>query len=224
MREIDSDALRFVLPSLGIGSPIASTRPAVFDDDVLQQILDVGPLIRRGLSNRPTQWGGIFQLLFDHANTSGAAQTSSIAIDPWLGPSSSTPAEVQNGWVPQPDADLWLLYASLRDRSGTDTIEWAQLEMGTTTTPIPRLARTNGASLTTDTIPVIASWDDVAPVNNIVPDVTGATLVKLGLRVGHPGIQDDIVSRLRMSGNGEYHMAVYCMFTPPGLGQDAIAF
>lgn len=41
MRDVDSAALEGVAKSLGIGAPGTATTPVEFDDDVLQQVLDV---------------------------------------------------------------------------------------------------------------------------------------------------------------------------------------
>lgn len=45
MREVDTDALQLVAPALGIGNPATATLPVVFDDENLQQTLDVGRYI-----------------------------------------------------------------------------------------------------------------------------------------------------------------------------------
>lgn len=59
MRDIDTDALEAVARSLGVGAPATATRQVVFDDDHLQQALDVGPLVRyrAGRSQGPNAQG-----------------------------------------------------------------------------------------------------------------------------------------------------------------------
>jgi len=52
MREVDTQALRSVARSLGIGNPSTATAPVVFDDDNLQQSLDVGALVSYGSARR----------------------------------------------------------------------------------------------------------------------------------------------------------------------------
>lgn len=47
MREVDTDALLGVAPFLKVGNPATATRQVVFDDENLQQVLDVTPLIAR---------------------------------------------------------------------------------------------------------------------------------------------------------------------------------
>lgn len=41
MRQVDTEALDLVAPSLGIGAPGTATAPVIFDDDTLVQVLDV---------------------------------------------------------------------------------------------------------------------------------------------------------------------------------------
>lgn len=46
MRQIDTAALAAVARSLGVGNPATATQAVEFDDDNLQQSLDVGPTVR----------------------------------------------------------------------------------------------------------------------------------------------------------------------------------
>jgi len=50
MREIDTNALELVAPSLGVGNPATVTSQALFDDETLQQALVVNQLAMRSRS------------------------------------------------------------------------------------------------------------------------------------------------------------------------------
>ena len=108
MRQIDTDALRLVSSSLGIGNPSGATAATDFDDDLLQQVLNVGGLISRGRTPFPSS--GIFGA--NIANVHGAANELSTDFNPYRISASGLTA--QSPW-PDPvpdDMDVWLLGAS----------------------------------------------------------------------------------------------------------------
>lgn len=98
MRKIDSAVLQSIARSLrlfGSGSPETE-----YDDGVLQQVLDVGPLIRRGGALGPTEglWtAGI-------VNTHAAADSQSTSVNPYaiVAPASGFPSPIPEG------SDVWI--------------------------------------------------------------------------------------------------------------------
>lgn len=70
MREVDTDALLRVAPFLGVGNPATATRQVVFDDENLQQMLDVYPLIARATG---------FYVDFQDQNNVSANNTQRVA-------------------------------------------------------------------------------------------------------------------------------------------------
>lgn len=102
MREIDTDALRLVAPTLGVGNPATATRGVLFDDENLQQVMEVTPEIRRAATIAPTS--GVFGAAI--TNTHGAAGQIVTTRDPYdLAVASGA------GWPdPIPDElEVWLL-------------------------------------------------------------------------------------------------------------------
>jgi hypothetical protein len=77
MRPVDTDVLREVQKALGI----RLQGNAEFDDGVLQQVLDAGPLIRRGGTIFPSDgiYGLTFELDFDGINP----QTQTVVWNPY---------------------------------------------------------------------------------------------------------------------------------------------
>ena len=100
MKLLDSRALEFVNRVLGISGG-AGTRVEV-DDGVLQQVFDVGPLIRRGRSPA----SGILSTGILNTHSGAAASTASGTIDPY-----GANALAVGLWpkpIP-PELDVWVL-------------------------------------------------------------------------------------------------------------------
>jgi len=105
MREVDSSALRLVAQALGIGNPHTVVGEVLFDDGVLQQVLNVMPLVRRAGTLAPTT--GIYASDFDQAHVAAGALLTTF--DPYA------PASPGAGW-PSPvplGFDAWLLSVQL---------------------------------------------------------------------------------------------------------------
>jgi hypothetical protein len=106
MIELDSEALAQVNKFLGVSSPAGML--ADFDDQVLQQTLDVGALIRR--ARTPALSEGIFTCRL--ANTHAGAGSIVAAVDPY-DPATATPANFEDsGYLFPVDStrwDVWLL-------------------------------------------------------------------------------------------------------------------
>jgi hypothetical protein len=108
MRPVDTDVLREVQKALGI----RLHGNAEFDDGVLQQVLDAGPLIRRGGTIFPSDgiYGLTFELDFDGINP----QTQSVVWNPYdseYTAASTTGLTKGDFWPPvMPDnLDAWII-------------------------------------------------------------------------------------------------------------------
>lgn len=136
MRDVDSDALRVVEQTLGIGRPASATRPVELDNDVLQMVWDVGGQIRRGVA--PPSSEGIFTLAMkhDHPTSDGVIESS---IDPYDGDGVCEDVAgdwdigglwplVQNDRVRQ-GIDVWLLYSAAVIVAGPTNFDSAVLEL-----------------------------------------------------------------------------------------------
>lgn len=113
MKRVDSDALGIISRSLGLTGTGAATTE--FYDGALDQVLEVGPLVRRGRTAARTQ--GLFTGLME--NVHAAANTQITRVTPYvLGVGAVAP-------YPDPvpaQFDVWLLGAIMRQMSGTGTV------------------------------------------------------------------------------------------------------
>lgn len=101
MQEVDSAALHAVSKSLGLSTP--GGQRTDFDDENLQQVLDVGPLIRRGRALGAR--GGAFSAYV--VNTHPAADTQTTNLDVYK---LATPTQGAGWPSPVPEGyDAWLV-------------------------------------------------------------------------------------------------------------------
>jgi hypothetical protein len=110
MRDVDSQALRLVSRALGIGNPVTAVEQVSFDDSVLQQVLEVGPLVRRGGTLERT--AGLYMADFDNVHAAPGAVASSV--DPYApsSPGAGYPSPVPTG------LEVWLLGAQVAAVAG----------------------------------------------------------------------------------------------------------
>jgi len=113
VKRVSSDALSSVNDALGLtGRGSANTE---MTDGTLDQVLDVGPLIRRGRT--PAATGGLFHCAFENVHA-GAGDIANF-IDPYepgaLGVEPYGPSVPR--WF-----DLWVIGVNANRRSGTGTI------------------------------------------------------------------------------------------------------
>lgn len=120
MREVDSPALSTVLRALGIGSPSTATAPVTFDDDNLQQVLDVTPMVRRGGSLAASIGGeGLFGL--NMSTTHAGAGAEIVTVDPYALLSSAF------GETDPTKFDIWLLMGCSSTTAGTGAFTAAEV-------------------------------------------------------------------------------------------------
>ena len=120
MKRVDSDALNVLTKALGLtgrGAPVTE-----LTDGIVDQSLDVVPIIRRGRTLAGSE--GIFTAVFNNEHTD--AETIANSIDPY-----KVPAAIAIAPYPAPEMpkqfDVWLLQAHMIRISGSSTIR-AMLE------------------------------------------------------------------------------------------------
>ena len=115
MKKIDSDALNVLTKALGLtgrGAPVTE-----LTDGLVEQTLDVVPVIRRGRTLAGSQ--GIFTAVFNNEHTD--AETIANSIDPYKVPAAVAIAPYPAPAMPQ-QFDVWLLAAHMIRVSGSSTI------------------------------------------------------------------------------------------------------
>lgn len=142
-RDLESGALELVDGALGAKAPATLTRPTTWDDENLQQVLDVSSLVSRGTGqDLSAGTEGLFGLSFVNLNGSGD-NVRNAALDPWLG-SDDFPAAGVLGPIPTArqfrDLDIWLLFAQCwRSVPQTSSdIGYAMLQPAWGTPEVPR--------------------------------------------------------------------------------------
>lgn len=102
MREVSSQVLGEVATTLQLAG--RGTQITQFEDGILQQVLDIGPLVRRGGALAGTD--GMFG--FQFATTHGGAGTQSFAFDPY----TQTPGtSITNPWPVESAMQLYDAWA-----------------------------------------------------------------------------------------------------------------
>lgn len=115
MKQVDSDALDDVFRALGLKGAVGAT---TFTDGILDQVLDVAPLVRRGRTLGNSE--GIFEGVFHNSHAGAGSLTS-----------TTTPYNIPVGsvrpWpVPVPRGlDVWILKAHVFQVSGAGTFKGA---------------------------------------------------------------------------------------------------
>jgi len=115
MKKIDSDALGDLTKALGLtgrGAPVTE-----LTDGIVDQALEVGPIIRRGRTLAGSQ--GIFTAILQNEHTD--AETISNSIDPYKVPAAIAIPPYPPSPMPA-QFDVWLLRAAVRRVSGSSTL------------------------------------------------------------------------------------------------------
>lgn len=214
MREVDTDALQEVAPSLGVGNPATATRPVLFDDENLQQALVVNDLIRRGRTLAGSG-GGIYAAQI--VNSHGGAGTIIATRDPYdLGVATGA------GWpapVPE-DLDAWILSAQVAAAIGdVDTSVATRFELRH-----PAVSAAFGGTGGTVT-QVLRLWDTEVAISGAVAYLGGVGDGVVGYN--HPATRiprDALIvfaSHKQGAGAADITLQLVLGLFPAGLGQDA---
>jgi len=213
VKRIDSDALGFFTKALGLGG--SGSPQTELNDGIVDQSLDVVPLIRRGRTL--AQSDGLFTAIISNIHTD--AETITTSINPFAPGALAIPPFP--GVIP-PLFDLWLLSTTLRRQSGGGTLiatlswqpgarnqAWGVNDSGTQVVQQDRQA--------------IAYWDSVNGANLIFGFQANVQILhKIGMRLARgtaafPGaLTFSSVSSLTSTYNASINFGLF----PVTLGQD----
>ena len=211
---IDSDALEILTKSMGLTG--AGAQQTELLDGIVEQNLDVVPIVRRGR----TQAGkdGVYSATM-RTNHTGAV-TVTNTVEPYAVGTVAVVAPYPNP-VP-PLFDIWLLQASVRQVSGTGTVSatlsvrypgqqgWGINETGLTQILVAQPHR-------------LAHWDTVVSVGTNFAVLAGSAqpTANIGLRLARGGATELIfvvVSSATSAWDCQLTLGVF----PVALGQDGI--
>lgn len=212
MKIISSDALGMLTKALGLTGRGAQVTELT--DGIVEQNLDVTPIIRRGRTLAGTE--GLFMgtLRTVHAG----ADSATVSWDPY----TMTPTTVRAPYPsPVPDTfDIWLLSAWLTQIAGTGTVS-ATLSMILPATMVG--PTTSGSAVPTTS--VLAFWDAL-----VTEDVEFGLLAGSGMPQANIGMRlprarpngTEIEFATTSSAAATFECAVMMGLFPVGLGQDCL--
>ena len=216
MKRIDSDALGVLNKALGLsgrGSPVTE-----LTDGIVDQALDVAPIVRRGRTLAGNQ--GIFTAVLRNIHT--GATTVSNSIDPYKVPSTGLIAPYPS---PMPDLfDVWLLQAAMRRESGSGSINGLLQYQYSAANQGWGVDNTGAAVVGSDPV-ALAHWDAVATVGtNIFGVLTSADQP---LSAARPfrlprGVDGPLIFTTASSAISTYDCQLTLGVFPVSLGQDGI--
>jgi len=209
MKKIDSQMLESLNKALGLsgaGSPVTELA-----DGVVDQVVDVLPIVRRGRTQAQT--GGIYTGMLRNVHAGADSKTSVLT------PFNATTTARAPYPAPMPaDFDVWLLTAAVTQLSGGGTLSGAL-----------RVNCPAGIMGLTTTGAAVASVQNVAFWNTVVVEATtfgtksGTTtpLQNIGVRLPR-----DPVTQIVFGSTSSEAATFDCFITvgvfPVGLGQDVI--
>jgi len=186
-----------------------------FPDNILHQVWDVAPLIRRGRTQAETQ--GIYYAVL--RNIHAAANTTVTSVEPYnqtIGNLPPFPLVVSR------DFDIWLLGAAVRRESGTGTIA------ATVSVAFPASQQafgedSAGAAVAASDEHTLAFWDTIVVVGVAWAQLQeGGTWKRLAMRLPR-ATGNTIIFRSTSSALVTYDLLLTLGMFPVALGQDALA-
>lgn len=219
MQEVDSDALKFVSKILRLSG--TGSQETNFQDEVLQQTLDVLALVRR--AGTPVLSTGIFTATI--LNTHVGSDTINTDVNPY----SPGTTFVGNGYPAEVPAnlDVWLLHAHAQGITGTGDFGGGQLS---TIMDALGMGWRNEANAIAMLQPIM-SWDVERTEGSLVFLYSNQNDVLLfsGRRSGGIRIPRHADTRIRFTtvkngaGAGTFKAFLTLGLFPAGLGQDGTA-
>ena len=209
MKRLSSDALTLVDRALGAGGVGGGSQHTEFSDGVLDQVLEVGPIVRR---SRSLAGMYVASILMEHAGAGFLSHTIN-PYEPAAGNVGGYPKVVPN------DMELWLLGASLRRNSGAGTATALLLWQGEL---MGGFGITDSDVATTLDAMAIAAWDGTAVTmtgqkpRSISTD--GRPFVQTNLRLQRGGALLTIMTTA--SDIADWKMTLMLGLFPLCLGQD----
>ena len=217
MKKIDSDALGELTKALGLtgaGSPLTELA-----DGVVDQALDVVPIIRRGRTIGQSQ--GLFTGSLQNFHTD--AETVTNNIDPYA-PGTTFAVPPFPAVVPA-QFDVWLLNCTVRRQSGTGTLSAALFFQAPAQNQAWGRDDGGGTNVQQD-MQALAFWDSVITLNTTFGVFAAAhgPLVPIGIRL--PRGTSASTGLLRFvstsSATSVYNLSINFGLFPVTLGQDGV--
>lgn len=220
MRPVNSDALDVVARALDITGSGRGAPTTEFEDGILDQVIDVLPMIRRGRTQGRTQ--GLYTAVLSAVHAGADDQLASEA-----------PYAVGTGVIPPyPDPiprglELWLLTASVRRFSGSGTVN-AILSVIFGGDAQGWGIDSTGSAVVSNLEHPIAHWDAVFTTVNVfgqlADDGGGSPLKKIGLRLPHPTVRTALILNFRSTSSAAMRLDCQLLMGlfPISLGQDGI--
>lgn len=215
-KQIDSSALGSVQRALGLTG--AGAPDSVLHDGDVYQVLDVGPLARRGRTQLAT--GGIYAAVLQ--NVHGGATDEQSEINPYSpGVNAVPPYPAEVG----PQFDVWLLGATLTINSGAGGLTRAMLFLGLGATSIGWGVNSVPAPVAPAPQLGLCYWDALVVqggVQTVGIQENGDPFARFGLRL--PRTLD---TKLLFGSTSAAAVTFDCQILlgvfPVGLGQDALS-
>lgn len=213
MREVRSDALDAIGRALGLSGPVRGT--VQFTDGILEQVIDVAPLIRRGRTQAATD--GIYTAVLQNVHAAANTQTSTVspydvaaadAIAPY-------PAPMPAGF------DIWLISAYLEQDSGSGTLS-AALIVNFRDQQQGWGRNQAGAAVVATGTQLLAFWDALATQTREFGILNELGIwKKIGLRLPADSATDLVFSSTS-SAAATFSLHLLLGVFPIGLGQDVL--
>lgn len=214
MKKVDSDALGLVWRALGLTGEGATVTE--IPDGILDQVIDVGPIIRRGRTQASTT--GLYTPVL--RNIHGAADTQASSETPYL-------VDVADRIEPYPTPmpaqfDVWLLGASVHRLSGTGTLS-AMLTVNWDSAHQGWGVDESGNAIVANVEKAIAIWDALFTVTVGVGVLNGSNgpWAKIGMRIPRSPTST-LIFRTTSSAVATYDCQLMLGVFPVGLGQDGL--
>lgn len=209
MKKIDAQTLEGLNKALGLsgpGSPVTE-----LTDGVLDQVIDVGAIVRRGRTQGQTT--GLYTAMLRNVHT--AADSRTATLTPYNGTTTARPPYP----APMPrDFEVWLLTAVVTQLSGSGTltaalrVNFPANVMGLSTTGAGIISSHN-----------VAFWDTVVNegITFAVASAKDETVEKIGMRLPRAAL-----TQLVFASTSSAIATFDCFLTlgvfPVALGQDVI--
>lgn len=213
VKKIDSDALGDVNLSLGLSG--AGSRITELADGVVDQVLEIGQLARRGRTQQSTQ--GLYYPTM--RNVHSAADNESTTVDVY---DVGTVAVVEPYPNPMPrQFDVWLLGASLRLVSGGGSIG-ATLSLRVGTRAAGWGIDDSGSQILVSQPIRLIHWNTLITVNSTTFGVKNDRNPhgKVGLRI--PRVGSELIFASTSGAAATYDCQLILGVFPAALGQDGL--
>lgn len=221
MRVVDTDALAGVASALGIGAPATVTEAVQFDDSVLQQVLDVAPLLRRAAArNSPESLvGNMYLCRLECVHPGADAQLATV-------PMAGNPTFQSSSWprtsIEQGRSEVWLLGTNARRTAGAGNLTVGSLYTEASDLPGLGISAPGGTALLSGGRLTWAAWD--AMVGASLQSVDTRLWIPIGIRLPTRRVGQSYSAELNFATTSDAAATFLCTTLlgvfPRALGQD----